>query len=88
MNELVRRNRERLQALSPRQIWIEATVNVIMVGIVSFYFSRSFWHALETVAFSIVLNLLWMYWLRKDQNHGSKRAARRQKRREVRASRE
>lgn len=88
MNEIIRRNWERLQALPPRQIWIEAIVNVIIVGLVSFYFSRSFWHTLETVAFFIVLNLLWIYWLRQDQDHALKRAARRRRRREGHASRD
>lgn len=65
MNELIRRNRERLQALSPRQFWIEATVNAIVVGMVSFYFSHSLRHTLGTVTVFLVLNLLTCYWLRR-----------------------
>lgn len=85
MNEIVRRNRERLQALPSRQIWIEATVNVVVVSMVSFCFSHSFRHTLEATAVSLVLNLLWSYWLRQSQDLELKRPARRRRRRQAHA---
>ena len=88
MHELIRRNRERLQALSPRQIWVEAVVNAVTVGIVSFYFSRSLRHTLGTVVVFLILTLSSTYWLRQSPDPALRRAARRRKRREARTSRD
>ena len=88
MNEIIRRNRERLQALPPRQIWIEATVNAIVVGMVSFYFSRSLRHTLGTVTVFLILTLSSTYWLRQSPDPALRRATRRRKRREARTSRD
>ena len=81
MNELIRRNRERLQALSLRQIWIEALVNAIVVGMVSFYFSHSLRHTLGTVTVFLILTLSRIYWLRTSPDLALKRAVRQRKRR-------
>ena len=80
MSELIRRNRERLQALSPRQIWTEATVNTIVVGMMSFYLSRSLRHTLGTVTIYLILTLSTIFWVRRSKDPDLKDMGRRRKR--------
>ena len=88
MNEIIRRSRKWIKASPRRQIGMSTSVNAVVAGAVSFYFSRSLWHTLETVTVFLILTLSSVYWLRWSEDPASRRAARRRKRREVYASRD
>ncbi len=65
MGDLFQRGQQGMKALTLKQIWVASVVGGGVIGLMQFYWTRSFLHTFLTMAFFVVFNLFLWHWSRR-----------------------